>query len=420
MGIQTFFTGKKMITSKQKYIWYTLGSGSLAFSTMFITIIVSHILGEYVGGYFSIGISLAQWFSTIANFEIRTFQVTDVKKEYSFFDYFLLHFVLCIVTFGISGIYLLSHAYSAEKSMIIFLLCVYKLLEAAADVYEGEFQKMERIDLSGKSMFFRVVISLLTLSVSMLLTHDSILSLFLMCVFTLIVIYLLNVKMLYFFGTYPFGSTFQRMKGIFFQCLPLAIATFLNTYIINSSKFMIDQYMDDRYQLYYTAVFMPNLVINLFSGIIFKPMQIKMAKYCLDNEYHSFASVIIHVLSLIIGFTILCMAGAYVAGLPVLSFVYKVDLNDYRQELLILLAAGGINAINIIFYYVMTIIRKQKYMIAIYGASALFAYFMTRKTTQLYGIMGAAAGYLSTVIFLGLLLITTCLILMKKEKQNNE
>lgn len=420
MGIQTFFVGKKAITSKQKYIWYTLGSGSLAFSTMFITIMVSHILGEYMGGYFSIGISLAQWFSTIANFEIRTFQVTDVKKEYSFFDYFLLRMVLCIITFGISGLYVLFQTYSAQKSMIIFLLCVYKLLEAAADVYEGEFQKMDRIDLSGKSMFFRVVISILVLSGALFLTHNSILSLILMCLFTMLVIYLINIKLLYLFGTYKFESTFKQVKGIFFQCLPLAIATFLNTYIINSSKFMIDQYMDDRYQLYYTAIFMPNLVINLFSGIIFKPMQIKMAKYFLDNEYKSFARVILHVLSFIMGFTIVCMAGAYVAGLPVLSIVYKVNLEGYRQALLILLGAGGMNAINIIFYYVMTIIRKQKYMIAIYGASALFAYIITRKTTQIYGVMGAAIGYLFTVIFLALLLITTCLILIKKEKQKHE
>lgn len=39
-------------------------------------------LGEAKAGMFSIGLSIAQWLVTIAYFEIRTYQVTDVKNEY--------------------------------------------------------------------------------------------------------------------------------------------------------------------------------------------------------------------------------------------------------------------------------------------------------------------------------------------------
>lgn len=67
---------------KYKYIWFTMGTACFALATLVMTIVISRFLGETKAGMFSIGLSIAQWLVTIAYFEIRTYQVTDVKNEY--------------------------------------------------------------------------------------------------------------------------------------------------------------------------------------------------------------------------------------------------------------------------------------------------------------------------------------------------
>lgn len=52
---------------------------------------------------------------------------------------------------------------------------------------------------------------------------------------------------------------------------------------------------------------------------------------------------------IITGFTFVCEVGAYILGIPVLSWLYGVNLKEYKLTLLLLLLCGGVNAINIIF-----------------------------------------------------------------------
>lgn len=67
--------------------------------------------------------------------------------------------------------------------------------------------------------------------------------------------------------------------------------------------------LGDAAQLYYTAVFMPNMVINLFSGIIFKPMQTSMAVNYYEKKYKNFWHIIFRMFAIIAGFTLICEVG---------------------------------------------------------------------------------------------------------------
>ena len=150
---------------KYKYIWFTMGTACFALATLVMTIVISRFLGEAKAGMFSIGLSIAQWLVTIAYFEIRTYQVTDVKNEYPFGYYFTLRLMMCLITFLASIVYVVFNGYSPEKVTVILLVCIYKILDSVADTFEGEFQKEERIDMSGKSEFYRIFFSILVLVV---------------------------------------------------------------------------------------------------------------------------------------------------------------------------------------------------------------------------------------------------------------
>lgn len=403
---------------KYKYIWFTMGTACFALATLVMTIVISRLLGETQAGMFSVGLSIAQWLVTIAYFEIRTFQVTDVRNEYSFKYYMTLRILMCIITFLASIVYVVFNNYDIQKVIIILLVCLYKISDSIADTFEGEFQKEDRIDISGKSEFYRVFFSILVLVIAVAVSKNLILSLIIMNVVAYGMIVLLDISIAVKRVSVRMTGDMKRLWKLVKMCIPLAVSTFLSTYIINSSKLSVDRVLGDEAQLYYTAVFMPNMVINLFSGIIFKPMQTAMAVNYYEKKYKNFWHIISKMILIITGFTFVCEVGAYVLGIPVLSWLYGVNLKEYKLTLLLLLLCGGINAINIIFYYVLAIMRKQKYMTILYIIVCLVSFLIMDTMTGKMGLMGASLGYLILVSLLAALLLVYIIIQTRRNTKN--
>lgn len=403
---------------KYKYIWFTMGTACFALATLVMTIVISRLLGETQAGMFSVGLSIAQWLVTIAYFEIRTFQVTDVRNEYSFKYYLTLRILMCIITFLASIVYVVFNNYDIQKVIIILLVCLYKISDSIADTFEGEFQKEDRIDISGKSEFYRVFFSILVLVIAVAVSKNLILSLIIMNVVAYGMIVLLDISIAVKRVSVRMTGDMKRLWKLVKMCIPLAVSTFLSTYIINSSKLSVDRVLGDEAQLYYTAVFMPNMVINLFSGIIFKPMQTAMAVNYYEKKYKNFWHIISKMILIITGFTFVCEVGAYVLGIPVLSWLYGVNLKEYKLTLLLLLLCGGINAINIIFYYVLAIMRKQKYMTILYIIVCLVSFLIMDTMTGKMGLMGASLVYLILVSLLAALLLVYIIIQTRRNTKN--
>lgn len=403
---------------KYKYIWFTMGTACFALATLVMTIIISRLLGETQAGMFSVGLSIAQWLVTIAYFEIRTFQVTDVRNEYSFKYYLTLRILMCIITFLASIVYVVFNNYDIQKVIIILLVCLYKISDSIADTFEGEFQKEDRIDISGKSEFYRVFFSILVLVIAVAVSKNLILSLIIMNVVAYGMIVLLDISIAVKRVSVRMTGDMKRLWELVKMCIPLAVSTFLSTYIINSSKLSVDRVLGDEAQLYYTAVFIPNMVINLFSGIIFKPMQTAMAVNYYEKKYKNFWHIISKMILIITGFTFVCEVGAYILGIPVLSWLYGVNLKEYKLTLLLLLLCGGVNAINIIFYYVLAIMRKQKYMTILYIIVCLVSFLIMDTMTGRMGLMGASLGYLILVSLLAALLLVYIIIQTRRNTKN--
>lgn len=403
---------------KYKYIWFTMGTACFALATLVMTIVISRLLGETQAGMFSVGLSIAQWLVTIAYFEIRTFQVTDVRNEYSFKYYLTLRILMCIITFLASIVYVVFNNYDIQKVIIILLVCLYKISDSIADTFEGEFQKEDRIDISGKSEFYRVFFSILVLVIAVAVSKNLILSLIIMNVVAYGMIVLLDISIAVKRVSVRMTGDMKRLWELVKMCIPLAVSTFLSTYIINSSKLSVDRVLGDEAQLYYTAVFMPNMVINLFSGIIFKPMQTAMAVNYYEKKYKNFWHIISKMILIITGFTFVCEVGAYILGITVLSWLYGVNLKEYKLTLLLLLLCGGVNAINIIFYYVLAIMRKQKYMTILYIIVCLVSFLIMDTMTGRMGLMGASLGYLILVSLLAALLLVYIIIQTRRNTKN--
>lgn len=143
-------------------------------------------------------------------------------------------------------------------------------------------------------------------------------------------------------------------------CFPLFAGAFLSFYIGNAPKYAIDAMLTDELQACYGFIAMPVFVIGLLNNFIFNPMLYKLSMMWNDGRVGQFVRKILLQSLIVAGITLVCIIGAFLLGVPVLSWLYNTDLAPYKAELLLLLLGGGFLGLSGLLNAVITIIRYQK------------------------------------------------------------
>ena len=160
-------------SEKRNIIWNMIGSFLYALASMVLSIAVVQIAGEDAGGIFTFAFStFGQHMFMAAYFGIRPFQITDMEHRYSFGDYLGLRYITCLAAILIGLGYVWIQDYDIQKGGVIFLMVVYKVIDALADVYEAEFQRVGKLYLTGKSNTFRTIFSVTSFLFVLSMTKD--------------------------------------------------------------------------------------------------------------------------------------------------------------------------------------------------------------------------------------------------------
>jgi O-antigen/teichoic acid export membrane protein len=380
-----------------------MGSMINSLASFLLSMIVTRVTGEVVAGVFVYAFALAQQMQSIGSYEVRPYQSTDINEKYPFSVYLSARIVTCALMMIISTVFILIKRDSLYNSIVIFLMCLYRMVDSAEDVYQGMFQQKGRLDIAGKAWFFRVFTSTVAFIVTLYLTQDLIITTLVAIIVAFLGLFLLNINVAKKFVSLKPDFHLKPLCSLLLSCLPLFLGVFLLLYIYNAPKYVIDQTLAPEYLTYYNALFMPTFVINLFSGFVLKPMLNSLADSWYHGKFSQLKSTIIKMSAGIMGFTLFLVVCAYFLGIPVLSWFYSVDLSPYRSELLILLIGGGFSAISVVFYYAATVMREQKSILAVYAITALIAVISTPYMIKTMGLWGASLIYLLLMVFMTLL-----------------
>ena len=390
----------RQVSYKKKFIWNMLGSLSNAFSTLILSISVNRILGGEFGGIFAFAYSNAQLMLTIGNFEMYPLQSTDIEEKYKFDTYFWFKIFACIIMIITTGGYILIERFDFEKSIIVFFLSLFKTVEAFTSVYGGRFHQCDRIDLTGKIFFIRVVVSTIAFIMLMILTNSLVIAsigIFL-CSFSMFFLY---DKRFIFEQDKRIGKVkFVELISLFKDVIPLFIGSFVMMYLSNAPKYAINNNYGDNIQNIYNLLFMPAFVINIFSLFIFRPMLGEMTKNWLNGKFKDFWKSVIIVFFLIICATTIALIGSWFWGIPVLSLLYGIELSNYRIDLVLVMGAGGISALMTFSYYLITVMRQQKLLLIGYAISMVYAVSTANLFVKRLGIRGAIFSYGSSISIL--------------------
>lgn len=391
--------GNKTDHTRDNFLWNMIGSVLYAAATILLVRFTRSAAGTGAGADFNIAFKTGQILLTIGYFEIRPFQVTDVKNEYSFQDYLSLRVITCAVMAASGFLFPWLKGESGQRFALFFLLCLYKMMDGAADVFEGEFQKNGRMDLAGKSVAFRTVLSVTVYAVAVTVTGDVLLSVILMVIAAAVGVLIFDVALIGSFARMQISFDRERLLQLIRSTALLFVGSLLCLYIFNASNYAVDDVFqgadaaseDLRY--IYACIFMPTSVINLASGFLFKPILTTLATHFAEGRLKEFAVLMGKLSGGVVLITAVCLAGGALLGLPVLSVVYGFDLTGYLTELEILILGGGFNAAGILLYYAMTVMRRQKAILLCYGITSVATLAVSTPAVRQWGLMGAAASY---------------------------
>lgn len=414
------------VNAKTVFFWNITGSVCNALVSMLLLSVVTRTTNAVNADIFSIGYALAQQFITIGMFQVRNYQATDVKEKFVFSEYFSFRvftgFVMILVSLG----YVCSKGYSFEKASIIFIICLTKVIEALADVYHGFFQQKERLDISGKALALRSVVTFSVFTIAMVFLRN--MSAALVCM-------LISSGVCYWFFEKRKQKDFdipalckggwkisvQAWPILIRQCLPLFINGYLVMALYNIPKNAIDTMSEHAkswqgIQTDYGIIFMPAFVINLFL-IFLRPYMTRMAYAWVQEEKRLFHRLLFQILAGVSVFGIVTVAGAYLLGIPILEFIYGRELSNCKLALILIIVGGGFNSIATVFDNTITVIRQQHLLVLSYAAVWAIAKIMIRSWLLKYKITGAAMTFLFAMVLLTVFNILIFLYGLKKERK---
>lgn len=405
---------------KKQFIWNMLGSGIYSLATVIFVMLAKRLVGEEAGAKFYMAFTTGQMLLTIGYFEIRPFQVTDVKQQYKAKEYFGFRVIssaamlACAVVVGI--VYVVNGKADAAGFMLIITMCILKMFDGVADVFEGEFQRNDRIDISGMSMAFRTMAIMAVFSIIAWVTRNIYAASAVAAVTGLAGAAV--VAVVWSRGFEPLSVSFDRekMKSLFRSTILLFIGSAMCMWLWNGTKYVVEWTLTDRDTLAYGIVFMPTMVINLGSSFVFKPMLTTLARHYEQGEYKAFAKLVAVLVATAVGITVVTLGAGAWLGIPVLSWLYDIELAPYKSVMLVLIAAGGFNAVSILFYYALTVMRLQKEIFAGYTVTFVVSIILPIVMVKAMGIAGAGTSYLIVMMLLTVLFGGMLCVKLKKRK----
>ncbi len=397
-----------------------LGSGIYSLATVIFVMLAKRLVGEEAGAKFYMAFTTGQMLLTIGYFEIRPFHVTDVKQQYKAKEYFGFRVIssaamlACAVVVGI--VYVVNGKADAAGFMLIITMCILKMFDGIADVFEGEFQRNDRIDISGMSMAFRTMAIMAAFSIIAWVTRNIYAASAAAAVTGLAGTAVVAVVWSRWFEPLSVSFDREKMKSLFRSTILLFIGSAMCMWLWNGTKYVVEWTLTDRDTLAYGIVFMPTMVINLGSSFVFKPMLTTLARHYEQGEYKAFAKLVAILVATAVGITVVTLGAGAWLGIPVLSWLYDIELAPYKSVMLVLIAAGGFNAVSILFYYALTVMRLQKEIFAGYTITFVVSIILPIVMVKAMGIAGAGTSYLIVMMLLTVLFGGMLCVKLKKRK----
>ena len=330
--------------ARRTYIWNLASSITFSMQSAIFLLVANRVSGNTEAGIFILLYVFAQNINAIGNYNLRDFQVSDIKEEYSFATYYTTRLLTCILMALVGVGYMLIKGLGFSSMLILGSLVGYRFIECVEDVYHGIIQRRGRFDVSSICMTLRIVISSAVFCVAYVITKSPVIASIAMVVSSFIIfIYTITVLKKEFELRPSFSG--EKILNLLVAGFPIFLGAFLYSYLINAPKYAINDLMSSDTQTIYNILFMPIFVVNMLSTFIYKPLIVRLSELWKDGKMSEFVKSMVKMSLIIMGLTLVVIIGGYIVGLYLLGVIYGEDLAGYKMIFSLMLLFGGVAAV---------------------------------------------------------------------------
>ncbi len=393
--------------TKRDFMWNSIGQGAWGVVFPFLTIVVTQLSGVEQAGMFSFAFVLANLLYILANYGVRTYQVSDQEEYHSFADYQVNRIATCVAMMIIGFIICRVAGFGGEMATICMGIFAYRAVDALGEVYEGRLQQVDKLYLGGISLAIRSAAAFIVFVILLVITGSLGVASIAMAVAALATFLCVTFPLTMFETPRSMPPALHSIGVLFRECFPVFLALFLYAVIDNMPKFVMQGAgLPYDNQLYFNALYFPAQAILITVQLIYRPLLVKMANAWADeSRRRRFDFLIVAMIALIVAITVVGIIFMAWIGLPIMSFLYGFDFGPYAQLSFIMLAAGGVTAAIDFLYQVITILRRQQVVMGLYLITFGFSLLVLILMTTMMGLEGAVVGYLIVMAILLILLV---------------
>ena len=383
----------------QNQLWTIISSGTIAVFPFLIVFVTTRFVGLTVAGMLTYALALVELPRIITIFSVRHIQNMDVKQEFNFNIYLGLRTICAIVATMIFIIFLVIWRFEPFQLAVILVFYFIYLTDAYADVFMGDLQQKGKMRVAGKMQTSGFFAALLMFFVVLFTTDMMIPAL----ITAGMVVFFVYISWIWFyrnhFGPIRVKIDFPAIKMLVMRVIPLLVGGLIIAYVFNAQKYYLEAFFTvDKVAIYGILMF-PISLLNLACTSFFQgAIATKTAEVWVSGETKRFKRRVNLQLLFAVGLFIPFIVGVYFLGIPILSWVYAIDLSPYKPQLLILAVGGMARAPIYVLGPVFVLFGKEKtifYCAILISAIAgpLMMFLVSR-----YGIYGAA--FSNLVIFM--------------------
>lgn len=408
------------MVKKSDFIWNIMASIFSSILSAVLLMFCIRINGTEISGIFSIAFATASILNAIGDYGIRPYQVTDTNRKYKFGEYNALRIVVVTIMMILGIVFVIISKYEIEKMLICIFLILYRVIDNLSETYQGEFQIQGRLDIGCKSVVLRNIISIIIFLMINVLTKNIIISCLGMVLTNLIVFMLYDCKKIKKYANSKPIFDKEIVKKLLKECFPVCISTLMSLFLANVIKYAIDIKGTYEMQTYFNIIFLPTFTINLASTFIIRPMLKSFGEYWNNKKIKELNKLITIIIAIIFLATIVIEIVCYTIAIPVLQFIYSVELDNYKLDIMLLAFSGCFYAISNLMLYITTTIRKQGRTTLVYFLVSIFSIVISIYMVENMQMRGASiANIIISVLLTAMLILIYIIEIFKIRKSNN-
>ncbi len=403
---------------KKNFLWNVIGMTCNCFNSLFFMILITRINSMDDAGIFTLSFSIACLVYYIGTYAGRVYQVTNVNDSITDSDFIIHRAITCVMMVFISLMYCFISGYSLYKFTVVILLCIYKSLEAFSDVLYGVVQKNNNLYQVGISLTIKSVFALILFVVVDIVTRNIIYSILFAILAWILVIVLYDFKNVNYVSKFKLHFNISSLRNIFKNGFFVFIINFLSSYIVNAPKYALDGRASNELQAIFGIILMPATLISLGVQYFIQPFLEQLTSSFKNNDKKAFNKVVIKLLFITSGLGVICLIGAYILGIPVLSLVYGLELSAYLFELEIIIFGSILFALSLILSSALITVRYNFIQFIVFVITSVFGFFISIILITRFSIDGAAYAY-SCIMLLEFFLYGLIYLMLQKNLFKN-